>query len=123
MDWFNFEAERRMIKVRELISNSKKKKSKLEKEEIPRDLKQIKKCNITYTDHFITQLKNRFNKNLGSNVKASIYWRLQQNYRWWNIYRVRDKNHKTRFAIFSKTKKYIFDYIDGKFTFVTVINR
>jgi len=119
----DFETELRMIKLKELILRSKKKRSRLERQELPRSIQNITKENIIYTDHFVTNLKKRFNRSLNSRVQHTLFWRLMENYKWWNIYRVRDKNYKTRFALFSKTKKYVFDYIDDKFIFVTVMKR
>ena len=123
MNQFDFDAERRMLKIRELLSKSKKKKEKLQKEEIPRSIKSIEMSNITYSDHFIIQLEKRFDFTLNHRMKRSLLRRLQENYKGWNIFRVKDKNHKTRFAVFSKSKKYVFDYMDDKFVFVTVMPR
>ena len=81
MNYFDFDAERRMLKVRELLSKQKKKKSKLLKEEIPRNIKSIKMSNITYSDHFIIQLEKRFDFTLNHRMKRCLLRRLQENYR------------------------------------------
>jgi hypothetical protein len=81
MNQFDFDAERRMLKIRELLSKSKKKKEKLQKEEIPRSIKSIKMNNITYSDHFIIQLEKRFDFTLNHRMKRSLLRRLQENYK------------------------------------------
>ena len=81
MNYFDFDAERRMLKVRELLSKQKKKKSKLLKEEIPRNIKSIKMSNITYSGHFIIQLKKRFDIDLNHRLKKSLLRRLKENYK------------------------------------------
>jgi len=81
MNQFDFDAERRMLKIRELLSKSKKKKEKLQKEEIPRSIKSIEMSNITYSDHFIIQLEKRFDFTLNHRMKRSLLRRLQENYK------------------------------------------